>query len=111
MAFYFPEDYGVKDSYVNSLIEYNDLLLQDLNDTNAQAIDKIKKINEYFLSLTKPKIHHPYDKNNFIKINDMTFENTCFILEERGVSSPAEINLYSFISRIKKIKEEISKKK
>jgi hypothetical protein len=74
----------------------------------GEDISKEKgKLDEYFKNLSKPNSHHPYDGANIIKKNDRDFETTCIIIEEHGNQDAAELSLFRFISRIKKIEKDI----
>lgn len=104
--------YGVKEIYINSLIIYNRLLYETLTDESDEKAQEMRKINDYFLGLSKPGIFHPSDKNNLIKAAEDSFESICTLMEEKyNVHEPSKLTLFRFISRIEYIEEQIDRHK
>lgn len=70
---------------------------------NGQSIEVtrlIKDIDDFQLSLIKPKNFDSSDPENVIKSIEIAFENVCTTLEELGVASPSTLSVFSFYSKI-----------
>ncbi len=60
----------------------------------------IADINEYQISMIRPKNFDSTDPENIIRMMETSFENVCTSLEELGVVSPHLLPVFSFYSKI-----------
>jgi hypothetical protein len=61
---------------------------------------------EYQLSLIVPKNFDSQDPENYVKNLEKGFESVCTSLEELGVTSPQELSVFSFYSKIEYFKKK-----
>jgi len=63
-------------------------------------LQKIKAIDEYFISLSRPKNMDGNSHLNAVIQQKKTFERVCIALMQNGINSPDELTVIRFFSAI-----------
>lgn len=73
----------------------------DGNSEGAEVQKKVIKIvDNYLLSLQKPKEFRSSKENNYLNQKDLAFEEVVALMEEMGVRSPKKLSVFEFQQRI-----------
>ncbi len=71
------------------------------NEEGAERQRKIVKIvDNYLLSLQKPKEFRSNQENNYLNQKDLAFEEMVALMEEMGVRNPKKLSVFEFQQRI-----------
>lgn len=97
---YFPE-YFIEDlERLDMMREYLEIKCELSIDPKNESLQRLKKIQEYFLLQEKPNKFNPYEPNNVLRSNDLQFEEIMNSLQDFGTQNPKELSEFSFYSTL-----------
>lgn len=73
---------------------------------NPETRRMIQAIDQYQASLITPRNFNPRDPDNYLQKVELSFENLLTSLEELGVTSPENLTVFRFYSKIQYFKKK-----